>query len=203
MEKEGRPREEVTSKQPKVTYLSGGADYRGLVNLGTTDPLNCLAQTLFMTPEFRRSLYHWDAGQLTAAEQADCWPLQLQRLFARLQFGLGSAAVPTRALNQSFRDPSCAGGPDQLYALQHNLRALCLAAFDLLAERFAGTPQGWFLSSERPSLGLMSQLNSLLRLERMLQELFQWRLLNYVQCLACGFEVLSTRPPEAKNDDVD
>lgn len=160
MEKEGKPGEEGTREQPRVTFLSGGADYRGLVNLGVTDHLNCLAQTLFMTPEFRRSLYHWDAGQLTAAEQADCWPLQLQRLFARLQFGLGSAAVPTRALNQSFRDPFSAGGSNQLYALQHNSRGLCQAAFDLLAQRFAGTPQGWFLSAPFPSGEPRTELTS-------------------------------------------
>ncbi len=142
------------------TSYSWTSDYRGLYNQGATCYMNSLLQTLFMTPEFRRILYHWDAGQLTAAEQADCWPLQLQRLFARLQFGLGSAAVPTRALNQSFRDPFSAGGPDPLYALQHNSRALCQAALELLAQRFAGTPQGWFLSAPFPSGEPRTELTS-------------------------------------------
>jgi hypothetical protein len=98
--------------------------------------MNSLLQTLFMTPEFRRSLYLWKGGKgLTQEEEDDSIPLQLQRLFARLQFGEGSA-VSTQALTKSF------GWDSGQSFVQQDAQELCRVLFDVIEEHFAGTSEG-------------------------------------------------------------
>jgi hypothetical protein len=90
----------------------GGPDdcsYRGLDNMGATDHVNCIVQTLFMTPEFRLGLYDWDGPGSRGDgheddddDEAACVPLQLQRLFARLQFGRGYRSISAKDLIASF-----------------------------------------------------------------------------------------------------
>jgi ubiquitin carboxyl-terminal hydrolase 47 len=63
--------------------------------------MNSLLQTLYMTPEFRRALYLWRYDEAEDCAAEDCIPLQLQRLFGRLQLD-SRRAVPTEALTQSF-----------------------------------------------------------------------------------------------------
>jgi len=118
------------------TSYSWTSDYRGLYNQGATCYMNSLLQTLFMTPEFRRSLYLWKGGKgLTQEEEDDSIPLQLQRLFARLQFGEGSA-VSTQALTKSF------GWDSGQSFVQQDAQELCRVLFDVIEEHFAGTSEG-------------------------------------------------------------
>lgn len=145
------------------TSYSWTSDYRGLYNQGATCYMNSLLQTLFMTPEFRRSLYLWKGGKgLTQEEEDDSIPLQLQRLFARLQFGEGSA-VSTQALTKSF------GWDSGQSFVQQDAQELCRVLFDVIEEHFAGTSE-----------------------EHVIQELYQGRVKDYVQCTVCGYE--SSRP---------
>jgi hypothetical protein len=103
--------------------------------------MNSLLQTLFMTPEFRRSLYLWRGGKgLTKDEEDDSIPLQLQRLFARLQFSEGSSAISTQALTQSF------GWDSGQSFVQQDAQELCRVLFDVIEEHFAGTSEGTLLS---------------------------------------------------------
>jgi hypothetical protein len=121
------------------TSYSWTSDYRGLYNQGATCYMNSLLQTLFMTPEFRRSLYLWKGGKgLTQEEEDDSIPLQLQRLFARLQFGEGSA-VSTQALTKSF------GWDSGQSFVQQDAQELCRVLFDVIEEHFAGTSEGTVL----------------------------------------------------------
>lgn len=67
-----------------LTHVSG---YVGLVNQAMTCYLNSLLQALFMTPEFRNSLYKWEFIG-SPEETPKSIPFQLQKLFLSLQVNL-------------------------------------------------------------------------------------------------------------------
>jgi len=99
--------------------------------------MNSLLQTLYMTPEFRASLYRWkyDKERMDEAE-AESIPLQLQQLFARMQFLKEEYAISTEALTKSF---GWEGG--EAYS-QQDVQELCRVLFDSLEENFVGSSEG-------------------------------------------------------------
>ena len=79
-----------------TTRAEGG--HVGLSNQGATCYLNSLLQTLFMLPAFRASVYAWRYDPARDGKEETCIPLQLQRLFARLQCS-SRAAVSTKPVH--------------------------------------------------------------------------------------------------------
>eukprot|EP01052_Picozoa_sp_SAG31_P050677 SAG31_NODE_11675_length_1007_cov_2.201542_2_plen_132_part_00 len=77
------------------------AGFTGLLNQGATCYMNSLLQALYMTPEFRSSVYKFRHDQSKHGPAKSCIPLQLQHLFARMQLG-NRAALSTKALTASF-----------------------------------------------------------------------------------------------------
>lgn len=75
--------------------------YLGLSNQGATCYMNSAIQTLFMTPEFRRSVYAWVYSEELHGDKSTCIPFQLQKLFAELQLSK-KEYIETRALTKSF-----------------------------------------------------------------------------------------------------
>ena len=73
----------------------------GLRNQGATCYLNTLLQSLYLITDFRHAIYGWkhDAARHGSADESVL--VQLQRLFARMEFG-SSGAVSTKDLTQSF-----------------------------------------------------------------------------------------------------
>lgn len=52
---------------------------------GATCYLNSFIQSLYMMPEFRSAVYEWKHNPETHKDEDTCIPLQMQKLFARLQ----------------------------------------------------------------------------------------------------------------------
>ena len=102
--------------------------YCGLANEGTTCYLNSLLQALFMIKEVRQAVFAFEyAGAALHGEAADCVPLQLAHLFARLQLS-SRQAVSTRALTSSF------GWSRAEQYQQHDVQELCRVLFEALSK---------------------------------------------------------------------
>lgn len=108
--------------------------------------MNSLLQTLYMTPEFRASLYRWKYDkEKMEEEEADSIPLQLQYLFARMQFLKDEYAISTEALTKSF------GWEGSEAYSQQDVQELCRVLFDSLEENFVGSSEGTPFSLTCPS----------------------------------------------------
>jgi ubiquitin carboxyl-terminal hydrolase 7 len=109
---------------------SEATGYVGLANQGATCYMNAMLQSLFHIPAFRRIVYQMPT---TGAEDAaKSIPLNLQRLFCRMQ--LGKTAVSTRALTHSF------GWGDADALTQHDTQEFCRVLMDNLETKLARSP---------------------------------------------------------------
>ena len=99
--------------------------FTGLINQGATCYLNSLIQTLYMTPDFTDRLFAWEYDSARDGKQANCIPLQLQRLFARLKLSK-RAAITTKDLTTSF------GWNESESFRQHDVSELMRVLFEAL-----------------------------------------------------------------------
>jgi ubiquitin C-terminal hydrolase len=145
----------------------------GLAAQGTTGYANSLFQTLYMTPEFRRALYEWEYNVDVHGEEDDCIPLQLQRLFGRLQLDSARAASP-EGLNLAMVN----GSPDHSYeaATQQTIQDFNGLMFDALRKVFDAEQLG----AEHPVKTVIP--------------MFRGTMSSYVECVEC-------RAPSEKSDD--
>eukprot|EP00697_Spironema_sp_BW2_P014547 gnl/Spiro4/499_TR279_c0_g1_i1.p1 gnl/Spiro4/499_TR279_c0_g1~~gnl/Spiro4/499_TR279_c0_g1_i1.p1 ORF type:complete len:1040 (-),score=324.70 gnl/Spiro4/499_TR279_c0_g1_i1:25-3087(-) len=111
----------------------------GLSNQGATCYMNSLLQTLFMTPEFRSTLFRWRYNAEKDGDPEECIPLQLQKLFGKMQIGK-LAYVETKDLTKSF------GWSSYDSFQQHDVQELNRILFDNLENCFKGTEFSDFIN---------------------------------------------------------
>ena len=106
-----------------------------------------------MTPEFRNAVFSWTYNNERDGEEANCIPLQLQRLFARLAFG-DDRSVDTVDLTRSF------GWEGSEVFQQQDVQELTRVLFDALEQTCKGTP-----------------------LESIIDQIYGGQLIDYIKCI--------------------
>ncbi|KAA0163486.1 hypothetical protein FNF31_02880 [Cafeteria roenbergensis] len=145
------------SKFANVSFVEKSATgYTGLVNQGATCYLNSFLQMLFMTPDFRRSLFEWKFDEAEHGDARRCLAYQLQRLFAQLQLTT-RGAVRTSDLTLSF------GWTGSQAFVQHDVQECMTHVMDHLSMTAVGSSLGHHVMEEQ-----------------------QGRMRRYVLCHGCG-----------------
>lgn len=121
--------------------------------------MNSAIQTLFMTPEFRKSVYQWRYNPEIHGEKKTSIPYQLQKLFAELQLSKKDF-VDTRDLTGSF------GWHGNEGFVQQDVQEFFRVLFDAIEQSYEMAGE----SSE------------------VIQNLYQGQQSSYVRCLECGNE---------------
>eukprot|EP01033_Poteriospumella_lacustris_P009379 gene9379-6720_t len=148
----------VPTDDASNTPVLVGKKFVGLANQGATCYLNGLIQTLFMTPEFRKAIFSWNYNQEKDGSEVFCIPLQLQRLFGRLQL-CKSRSVDTVPLTKSF------GWEGSEVFQQQDVQELTRVLFDALEETFKGTDA-----------------------ETVIDDLFAGELIDYIRCIDVDYQ---------------
>ncbi|OHT00878.1 Clan CA, family C19, ubiquitin hydrolase-like cysteine peptidase [Tritrichomonas foetus] len=124
------PNIERKAQDINVNYTSHNSKeetgYIGLKNQGATCYMNSVLQSLFHIPAFRRLVFQM---QTTGDENVEkSIPLNLQRLFCRLQ--LGNRSCSTKALTTSF------GWTTRETIMQHDAQEFCRVLLSNLEDKF-------------------------------------------------------------------
>ena len=135
--------------------------WAGLSNEGATCYLNSLLQALFVSPEVRRAVFAFCYDEQLHGPPAACVPLQLCKLFTRLEL-TRQVALSTRKLTASF------GWSQADSFRQHDVQELCRVLFQALERSGPASVPGGSAAA--------------------VVELFEGRLRSTVRCCRCGHE---------------
>ena len=143
--------------------LPAGNKYRGLVNNSMTCYLNSVIQTLFMTPEFRQSLYKFKESDDQNIDKTKSIPYNLQRLFLELQFSENIKAIETVKLTKSF------GWSSSDRDMQNDVQELIRKLFEALENKLKVSEH----ADEKQ--------------KNIIQDLYQGTMIDYIKCKDCKY----------------